>query len=74
MDCMAGVRTVKAAGVARTPMPCGQSRPLSSRRLEKMRANLRLRGLVAEVLAYLLDTQGAFACSVAPWFEFSCSQ
>ena len=42
-----------------------QSRPLSSRRLDKMRASLRLTDQVAEVETYLLDRQGICACSVA---------
>ena len=50
----------------------GQSRPLSSKRLDKIRASLRLRGVVAEVHTYLLDLQGICACNVAVSFAFYC--
>ena len=55
--------------VWREPQYCGQWRPLSSRRLEKIKASVQLKGLVAEVQAYLLNLQDTFACSAALWFE-----
>ena len=48
----------------------GQSRPLSSKQLDKISASLRLRGLVAEVQTYLLDLQGICACGAAMSFAF----
>ena len=53
--------------VWRGPRCCGQSRPLSSRQLDRIRG---FRGLVVEVQTYLLDMQGIFACSAAMSFAF----